>query len=85
MAFTIPAGTTVTWTNTSPDEHTVTDDPAKALHGANAAFPAGTQPWDSGPLYASQRFSHTFATPGTYSYFCTVYEAVGMLGTITVT
>jgi plastocyanin len=81
----VPTGTTVTWTNTGSTQHTVTDDPSKAVNAADAALPAGAQAWDSGILNGGQTFTHTFTTPGTYKYFCIPHEALGMLATITVT
>jgi plastocyanin len=84
MLFTVPAGTTVTWTNTAHDQHTVTDAASRATNSADAALPAGAQGWDSGPINSGQAFSHTFTTPGTYKYFCTIHESLGMLGTVTV-
>jgi plastocyanin len=83
--LTIPAGTTVTWTNTASVVHTVTDDPSKAFNSADAALPAGAQPWDSGGISPGQTYTQTFTTPGTYQYFCILHESLGMLGTITVT
>jgi plastocyanin len=50
---TVPAGTTVTWTNWEELVHTVTSD---------------TGLWDSGNLSDGQSFSYTFTTPGTYTY-----------------
>ena len=84
-SITVAKGTSVTWTNTSQTAHTVTDDPAKASNKADAALPAGAQPWDSGNLNPGQTFSHTFDVPGTYQYFCIPHAMAGMTGTIVVT
>ena len=81
----VPTGTTVTWTNSGSTQHTVTDDPSKAVSATDAALPAGAQPWDSGILNGGQTFTHAFTTPGTYKYFCIPHEALGMVATITVT
>ena len=54
--LTINAGDSVTWTNQGPTGHSTT-----AKGGA----------WDSGVLAKGKSFSHTFATAGTYQYFCT--------------
>lgn len=64
--ITVPAGTTVTWVQDDSTIHTVTD--------------AGS--FDSGTLSKGQRYSHTFRTPGTYAYVCTIHPA--MRGTVTV-
>jgi hypothetical protein len=65
----------VTWTNTGSVQHTVTDDPSKAVNAADAAPPSGAPAWDSGPVNGDQTFSHTFTTPGTYKYFCIPHES----------
>ncbi|TMQ32320.1 MAG: hypothetical protein E6K70_19165 [Planctomycetota bacterium] len=65
--------------------HTVTDDPSKAAKPSDAALPSGTQAWDSGQLNGGQSFSHTFDTPGDYTYFCIPHESLGMVGRVTVT
>jgi len=83
-ALTVPRGTTVTWMNTGQQQHTVTDDPSKAANRANAQLPSGAQPWDSGFIDAGKTFTHTFDTPGEYTYFCMPHEALGMVGHITV-
>jgi plastocyanin len=54
----VPAGSTVTWTNTGGAPHTVTAD--------NGAF-------DSGQLAPGASFSQTFTTPGTYTYHCDIH------------
>ncbi|MER3484677.1 MAG: hypothetical protein C4345_00565 [Chloroflexota bacterium] len=56
----VQAGTTLTFENTGPSEHTV------------SIFRDGTLVADSGVLTAGQSFSYTFAEPGTYDYLCTL-------------
>jgi plastocyanin len=51
----IPIGTTVTWTNTDSDVHTVSFMPAMI---------------SSGELHQHQTFTYTFRSSGTYPYFC---------------
>lgn len=67
--LTIEAGQTVVWTNTGTRQHTVT---------------ANDGSFDSGRLDSSGTFSHTFTTPGTYAYKCSVHPGL-MSGTVTVT
>jgi len=57
--FTISAGATVTWTNHDNVPH--------ALVSADNQFRK------SPVLKAGQSFSNTFATAGTYSYFCSIH------------
>ena len=58
--LTVPAGTTVTWTNHDDMPHTVTSvGKPKTL--------------DSDALDTDDQFSHVFAAPGTYTYRCTVH------------
>jgi len=66
--LTVPAGTTVVWTNHDPVAHTVTDV---------------NQTWTSPAFEANDSYSMTFATPGTYTYFCLPHPT--MIGTIEVT
>lgn len=54
-SLTVPAGTTVTWSNKGKAPHTVTSD-------------AGL--WDSGTLKPGQTYSFAFQGPGTYPYNC---------------
>jgi plastocyanin len=63
----VPAGTRVTWTNGDAAPHTVT-------------FTATKQ--GSSALQQGQTFSYTFATPGTYAYYCAVHPY--MTATVTV-
>ena len=57
-ALTVPAGTTVTWTNRDDIPHTVVSD---------------DKVFKSQVLDTDEKFSFTFAKPGTYSYFCSVH------------
>jgi len=56
--LTVPSGTTVTWTNQDDMVHTVTE--------ANRLFL-------SKGLETGDTYSHTFTTPGTYTYFCALH------------
>jgi plastocyanin len=58
--FAVPVGATVTWTNHDNVAHTVTS--------------ADNQFKKSPVLKAGERFSNTFATAGTYSYFCSIHH-----------
>ena len=63
MAFspaqiTVPAGSTVRWTNQDSIPHTVTADNGK---------------FNSGNLSSGNSFEFTFTTPGTYSYHCSIH------------
>jgi plastocyanin len=60
QTFTVPVGATVTWTNHDNVAHTVTS--------------ADNQFKKSPVLKAGERFSNTFATAGTYSYFCSIHH-----------
>jgi plastocyanin len=57
--FTVPVGATVTWTNHDSVPHTV-----MSVNNQFKKSPA---------IKANQRFSNTFATAGTYSYFCSIH------------
>jgi plastocyanin len=59
QTITVPAGATVTWANHDNASHTVTS--------------ADNQFKKSPVLKTGQRFSNTFATAGTYSYFCSIH------------
>ena len=67
-SLSLKVGDSVTWTNKDSASHTVTSDSGSEL-GSNA-------------LSNGQSYSHTFNTPGTYSYHCTIHPM--MTGTISV-
>lgn len=56
--LTVPAGTTVQWTNKDDEPHTVT---------------ARDRSFHSGALDTSGKFAFTFAKPGVYAYFCSLH------------
>lgn len=64
----IPAGTTVTWTNSEEIPHTVT--------AADGSF-------DSGVLEEGGTFQHTFATAGTVDYACAIHPGMIAAVTVT--
>ena len=63
----VQAGTTVTWTNADDAPHTVVST---------------TKLFKSSALDTTDKFSFTFATPGTYEYFCSLHPH--MTGTVVV-
>jgi plastocyanin len=63
--ITIPAGTTVVWTQNSFLPHTVTADDGS---------------FNSGTMGNGDTFSHTFNEPGTYPYYCAFHGAPGGIG-----
>jgi plastocyanin len=65
--ITVKAGTTVVWLNHDDIPHTVT---------------SSTQAFKSKALDTDDKFSYTFATPGTFKYFCALHPH--MTGTIVV-
>jgi plastocyanin len=65
----IKAGDTVIWKNKSTKSHTVTSSGGFLL-------------LNSGNIAPGKTFSHTFDSPGSYTYHCGIHE--GMTGTIIV-
>jgi plastocyanin len=55
---TVPVGTTVNWTNTDQDPHTVTST---------------TGVFRSPALSTTNTFHYAFSKPGTYHYLCTIH------------
>jgi plastocyanin len=56
--ITVPAGTTIRWTNRDDIPHTVVSD---------------DKTFKSKPLDTDEQFTYTFTKPGTYSYFCSIH------------
>lgn len=88
----VDAGQTVTWTNVSSLAHSVTayEDgiPADAEYFASGAFDAEAAARDDfpnrGAIRAGESYELTFATAGTFEYFCIPHEGTGMTGTVDV-
>jgi plastocyanin len=57
-SVTVPAGTTITWTNHDDVPHVVASD---------------DKIFKSKALDTDDRFSFTFTKPGTYEYFCAIH------------
>jgi plastocyanin len=55
---TVPAGTTVRWTNRDDIPHNVVSD---------------DKSFKSKAMDTDENFSYTFSKPGTYSYFCSIH------------
>ncbi|MBV8775852.1 MAG: cupredoxin family copper-binding protein [Alphaproteobacteria bacterium] len=58
--LTVTAGTKVTWTNKDEEPHTVVSAD-------------GGKTFKSEALDTDDKFSFTFAKPGTYKYFCSIH------------
>ncbi len=56
---TVPAGTTIRWTNHDDIPHTVVSDDKTTFK--------------SKVLDTDEQFTYTFTKPGTYSYFCSIH------------
>ena len=83
---TIPAGASVTFTNTSGTDHTVARCTPAACNGVSGG--TGTDATFSKSTVAvpaGVSFHYTFANPGTYVYYCTIHGYAIMHGMITVT
>lgn len=88
---TIEPGTTVTWTNTSDVDHTVTAYgdriPPTASYFASGGFDserAAKNRVVEGLIPPSEAYEHRFEEPGTYDYYCLPHENAGMVGTVEV-
>lgn len=57
--ITVPAGTTIRWTNRDDIPHTVVSEDKTTFK--------------SKVLDTDEQFSYTFTKPGTYSYFCSIH------------
>lgn len=93
---TVSVGDTVIWGNTSSRAHSVTAYenaiPDAATYFASGDFEseqAARKSWlkqkgrDGGKIFTGQTYTHTFETPGTFSYFCIPHEQM-MTGVIVV-
>ena len=75
--ITVAVGTTVTWTNNDSSGHTVSSTDSLASNKLDF-----TGPLDSPTLLKGGTYSHTFETPGVYTYRCKPHSS--MKGSVTV-
>jgi plastocyanin len=61
VTISVPANTTITWTNKDGVAHTVTSN---------------TGLFDSGSMGANETYSHLFTTAGSYPYRCTFHSGM---------
>jgi plastocyanin len=87
----IETGETVTWTNESDIEHTVTayedEIPDEAAYFASGGFEserAARNQVTEGLIAPGEDYEHTFDHSGTYGYFCIPHESSGMVGIVRV-
>ena len=73
-AVTVSPNASVSWTNQDTSSHTITS-------GDFTTGPSGQ--FDSGLLNTGAAFTHQFATPGVYTYYCTIFPF--MSGVVNVT
>lgn len=79
-SVTIGAGKVVEWSNNGPSSHTVTSNTSAWTSTALAA-PSGSDPY--GGSTGGGTFLHTFNSPGTYYYHCSIHA--GMTAVVVVT
>jgi plastocyanin len=90
-SITVPAGTSLTFTNESDEAHTVTalqdGIPEGADYFASGGFSTESEARQNladGLIHEGDSFEVTLRRPGEYEYFCIPHESQGMEGTITV-
>jgi plastocyanin len=70
----VHANDTITWTNNDTESRTVTSGLSTGIESLminKRGTPNGT--FDSGFFKPGESWIHTFANPGTFSYFCTIH------------
>jgi len=70
---TVKVGQTVTWTNASGTNHTVTADAGQSVNFKSQVIKDG------------ENYVFSFSAAGTYQYFCSIHSKTSMSGTIVVT
>ncbi len=79
----VASGATVTWFNNTATNHSVTRcTPAACSGGGPGDGPDAFA--DSGPLANGATYFFTYARPGRYAYYCSVYGYKVMHGSVTV-
>ena len=77
-SLSVPAGTTVTWDNSSGIGHNVLWDDAAGRAAAKAGDGAGDMP----DFLSGSTHTRLFSTAGTYAFHCSIHP--GMNGTLVV-
>lgn len=81
---TIHRGETVAWQNLSPIIHNIVDVPSESPKAGIMTLPKGAESFQSGLMNYGAAYVHTFDTPGTYNYACTMHIANKMIGKVVV-
>ena len=79
--LTVTAGATVTWNQMDAGTHTITS--GTVAQGASGVTEQPDGMFASGEIATGKKYTHMFAKPGTYKYFCEIHPAT-MTGEITV-
>ena len=78
-------GEPVQWVNAGQAVHSVTTDSTLRYRDRkDTSKPRGAKAFDSGFIPPGGNYTYTFTVPGTYRYFCLLYEKAGMIGVVTV-
>lgn len=77
-SITVTAGETVTWTWASNNHNVVVDEQPD-----DADWP-GTDGGAAETYDDGYEYTYTFETPGTYSYYCSPHEGMGMVAEVVV-
>jgi plastocyanin len=81
--LTVAPGTTVSWTNRTVADHTVTRCATSACPGSGPGT-GGDPAFNSGVLLPGKTFSLVLHGVGTYNYYCQIHGFATMRGTVTV-
>jgi plastocyanin len=72
--ITISVNDQATWTNNDTEAHTVTSGIGAGIESLmNNKRGTSNGLFDSGSFRLGQSWTHTFARPGTFTYFCTIH------------
>ena len=74
----------VEWDWKSPNHNVVSGDTTTGTPDNQFCSPDDTNCATTPLLTTNSVYTHTFAVPGTYNYFCRAHRTSGMVGTIIV-